>query len=336
MSENRAQQIRDLIVVGAGPTAIAIGAEAAKAGIDCLLIDRGPLCGAMVDFPVGMNFFTTRDKLEIASIPFAIPDEKPSRQQALVYYQGVARAYDLDVAPYEEVHSAVRRGEMFVVTTKRRSGETVERRARAVVLATGYFGHPKSLGVPGEELPWVSLRYREPYLHYDQDVVVVGGGNSACEAALDLWRNNVRVTLLVRKPGLKPTVKYWVKPDVENRVAEGAIAAHFEATVEAFRGDGEIVVSQGGATRVLRADAAYVLIGYLPDADLERRCGIELDATTLVPVFDPTTLESNVPGLFVAGTLQAGHDTGKIFIENSRDNGERIVGHLRTRGLGGS
>lgn len=329
----------DLIVVGAGPTGIAIGAEAKGQGLDVLLIDRGALCGAMVDFPTGMTFFTTRDKLEIAGIPFAIPDEKPNRRQALAYYQGVARAHGLEVATYEEVAEAVPLGDGdgsgFVVRS-RHLGRAVERRSRSVVLATGYFGQPKSLGAPGEDLPWVRPRYLEPYPHFDQDVVIVGGGNSACETALDLWRNNARVTMVVRGAELKKTVKYWVKPDVENRVEEGSIRALWRTEVEAFRGHGTIDLvrraEDGAEARsTLRADAVYVLIGYLPDAELERRCGVELDPETLVPVFDPETLESNVPGLYIAGTLQAGFDTGKIFIENSRDNGARIVGHHLAR-----
>lgn len=319
----------DLLVVGAGPTGIAIGAEARKAGLDFLLVDRGPLCAAIVDFPTGMLFFTTRDKLEIADVPFGIPDDKPSRRQALAYYQGVARRYDLPLALYEEVlgvESAHDGG--FAVRTRPRDGSERRRRARAVALAMGYFNHPKTLGVPGEDLPWVHRRYREPYFHFGQHVVVVGGGNSGVEAALDLWRNGVRVTLVHRHAAVKPTVKYWVKPDFEHRVAEGSIAACFETAVQEFRGDGEVVVASGGERRTIRADAVYVLIGYLPDVGFERSCGIAVDEKTLVPAFDPETCETNVPGLYVAGTPQAGRDTGKIFIENSRDHGPRIVRHV--------
>jgi len=324
--------VLDLLVVGAGPTAIAIGAEAVKADLDVLLVDRGPLCGAINDFPTGMTFFTTRDKLEIAGIPFAIPDDKPDRRQALTYYQGVARAYDLPLALYEEVIEARRDGDLFRVRS-RKDGEEQERRARAVALATGYFGHPKRLGAPGEELPWVHHRYLEPYRHFGQRVVIVGGGNSACETALDLWRNHVQVTMVVRKPDLKPTVKYWVRPDVWNRIEEGSIEARFGTAVREFRDRGEVIVGPSddaaeGDLETLHADAVYVLIGYLPDAELERRCGVELDAETLEPTFDPESCESNVPGLYVTGTLQAGRDTGRIFIENSRDHGERIVRHL--------
>ncbi len=337
-------KILDLLVVGAGPTAIALGAEAKKAGLDALLVDRGPLCAAIVKFPTGMNFFTTRDKLEIAGIPFGVPEDKPSRRQALVYYQGVARAYDLPLALYEDVLEVGRppspRGERggestadepFLVRTRQANGHELERRARAVALATGYFDNPKRLGVPGEDLPWVHYRYDEPDHHFGQHVVVVGGGNSGAEAALDLWRNGVRVSLVHRSAAVKRTVKYWVKPDIENRIEEGSIDAYFNATLEELRGDGEVVLTQAGERRTLEADAVYALIGYLPDFEFERRCGIEIDAATLVPSFDPETCESNVPGLYVTGTLQAGHDTGRIFIENSRDHGGRIVRHLLSR-----
>ncbi len=331
----------DLLVIGAGPTGIAIGAEAKAAGLDVLLVDRGPLCAAMVEFPAAMQFFTTRDKLEIADIPFGIPDDKPDRRQALAYYQGVARQHRLPLALYQEVTEIRRqagpdRGEApFTVTTRSlatgESGAVRERRARAVALATGYWSLPKTLGVPGEDLPWVHSRYREPYSHFGQHVVVVGGGNSASETALDLWRNNVRVTMVIRKAQIKPTVKYWVAPDVSNRIAEGSITAHFQAEVEELRADGTVVVNSPSGRESIAADAAYVLIGYLPDADFERRSGVTVDPDTLVPSFDPATCESNVPGLYICGTLQAGRDTGRIFIENSRQHAPKVVAHVLRR-----
>lgn len=326
----------DLLVVGAGPTGIAIGAEARQAGLDALLVDRGPLCAAINDFPTGMLFFTTRDKLEIAGVPFGIPEDKPNRRQALAYYQGVARRHELPLALYEHVlevrrAASARDGDHFAVRTRARDGSTRERRARHVALAMGYFDHPKTLGVPGEDLPWVHRRYREPYPHFGQHVVVVGGGNSGVEAALDLWRNNVRVSLVHRRAAIKPTVKYWVKPDFENRLEEGSITAYFETTVKQFRGDGEVVLAGRGGVSVIHADAVYVLIGYLPDVDFERRAGIVVDDATLVPEYDPETCESNVPGLYVAGTAQAGRNTGKIFIENSREHAPLIVGHILSR-----
>lgn len=322
----------DLIVVGAGPTGIAIGAEARKAGLSVLLIDRGPLTAAILNFPTYMNFFTTRDKLEIAGIPMSVPEDKPTRQQALLYYRNVAAKYELPLALHETVLDAKRSGDGFVVRSSSDAG-TRERRARTVALATGYFDQPLAYTVPGAQLPWVQRFYRDPYRHFSENVVLIGGGNSACEAALDLWRNGVRrVTLVVRAPVLKEGVKYWVRPDVENRIAEGAIACHYNCVVTAFLENPrrvEIRDAAGNST-LLPADAAYVLIGFQPDADLERRCGVEVDPKTLVPTVNAETCESNVPGLYIAGTIQAGLDTGRIFIENSREHAPRIVAHVRS------
>ena len=320
----------DLLVVGAGPTAIAIGAEARQAGLSVLLVDRGPLTSAIQQYPVFMEFFTTRDRLEIAGVPFSIPDDKPTRRQALAYYRFVVEKYKVPLALYEDVLAVDKEGdELFTV----RSSKTTYR-ARAVALATGYFGNPRHLGVPGEDLPWVSYRYTEAYPYYGRDVVIVGAGNTAAEAALDLWRNGVRVSLVHRGPHVKNGVKYWLKPDIENRIQEGSIPARFNTVVRAFR-DGEGVEVEGPNGReIVPAQAAFILIGYTPDADFERRCGVELDPTSLIPVYNPETCESNLPGLYVAGTIQAGRATDKIFIENSRDHGPKIVKHLvgRLRG----
>lgn len=319
----------DLLVVGAGPTGIAIGAAAQDHGLTALLVDRGPLVANLLDFPTYMTFFTTRDLLEIAGVPFAVPHDKPSRQEALAYYRAVASTRRLSVAQHEEVIEARPVQGGFEVATRTLSGER-RRRCRAVALATGYFHRPRRLGVPGEDLSWVHVRYREPYRHFGETVAVIGGGNSAAEAALDLWRNGVDVRLIHRRAAVKPTVKYWVKPDLENRIAEGAIEARFETRVTAF-GEREIELEGPGGRTRMSVDAAYVLIGYEPDADLERACGVEVDEATLVPVFDPETCESNVPGLYIAGTLQSGRDLGKIFIENSRGHAPRIAAHLAAR-----
>lgn len=316
----------DLVVVGAGPTGIAIGAEARRAGLSVLLVDQGPVVANLQEYPTFMEFFTTRDRLEIADIPFTIAEDKPTRRQAIAYYRMVVDRYQVPLALYEEVREVRKEGEEFAVVTAKGT-----HRARAVAIATGYFGNPLKLGVPGEDLPWVYSRYKEPYPFYGLDVVIVGAGNTAAEAAVDLWRNGARVTLVHRGPHLKPGVKYWLKPDVENRIEEGSITAHFHSLVRAFHEDEQgrrVEIQTPNGTEALPAHAAFVLIGYEPDADFERRCGIEIDPETLIPVFDPETCESNVPGLYVAGTLQAGAATDRIFIENSRDHGPKIVQHL--------
>jgi bacillithiol disulfide reductase len=326
----------DLLVIGAGPTGLAIGAAAVKAGLDVVLLDRGGLCDGIRQYPTDLQFFTTRERLEIAGVPFAIPDAKPNRRQALAYYREVARQWNVPLALHETVTGVRRAGEGFEVTSAR--GETERRwRAGAVALASGYFGKPLRLGVPGEDRPWVSSRYHEPYGHFGDRVVVVGGGNTAAEAALELYRWQAQVTIVHRGAAFRPGVKYWLKPDLENRIAEGSIAAHMETTVEAFV-DGhsssspmavEVRTRQGRQS--LPADAAYVLIGYLPELELARQVGVTLEPETLMPRVDPETCESDVPNFFVAGTLQAGKFTNRIFIENSRDHGPRIVACLARR-----
>jgi thioredoxin reductase (NADPH) len=322
-------------VVGAGPTGIAIGAECRRTGLSVLLVDRGPLTAAIQAYPTFLEFFTTRDRLEIADVPFAIPEAKPTRRQALVYYRSVVERYGIPLALHEDVQRIERRGDEFVLHTEGRiaagaDGAPRVRRARAVAIATGYFDGWKQLGVPGEDQPWVHHRYVEPYPYFDRDVVIVGAGNTAAEAAVDLWRNGARVTLVHRREQLKAGVKYWLKPDVENRIAEGSIRARFRSVVRAFGPESvEIVTPEGEES--LPAQAAFVLVGYVPDAGFQRRAGIEVDPETLVPSFDPETCETNVPGLYVAGTIQAGRNIDRIFIENSREHGPKIVGHLSRR-----
>ncbi|MEM6455976.1 MAG: NAD(P)-binding domain-containing protein, partial [Acidobacteriota bacterium] len=312
---------------------------ARAAGLDALLLDRGGLCASIAEWPIYCRFFTTRDKLEIADVPFAIPDDKPDRRQALVYYQHVARHHGLRIATHERVRGAqpipadapdARAGARLVVESAGRDGRPQCRYARAVALATGYWGQPKRLGVPGEDQPWIQQRYREPYGHAGEHVAIVGGGNTAAEVALDLWRNGVRVTIVHRRDALKPSIKYWLTPDIHNRIAEGSIDARMNTVVRRFGDDRtlHLATADGGDAGALRVDAAYVLIGYRPDVDLQRACGVAIDDETLEPTFDPGTFESNVPGLYVAGALQAGRRTDRIFIENSRDHGDVIVRHL--------
>jgi thioredoxin reductase (NADPH) len=322
----------DLLVVGAGPTGIGLGAEARRAGLSTLLVDRGPLVASLVDYPTEMLFFTTRERLEIAGVPFAIPDDKPNRRQAIAYYQAVATKYELPLALHENVEAVRPSAGGFIVSSRGRSG-AIERRARAVAVASGYFCHPLRLEVPGEDLPWVHARYREPLAHFGDSVAVIGGGNSGAEAALDLFRHGARVTLIHNAPALKETVKYWVKPDLENRIAEGGIRAIFGAQVVGF-GGGAVQVrtgGPGGRIEEVAAGAAYVLIGYAPETGILSEAGVVVDESTGAPEFDAETCETGVPGLYVAGTVQAGRETHRIFIENSREDGPRIVNHLAAR-----
>lgn len=317
-------ELLDLLVVGAGPTGLSVGAEAKRAGIERLLIvDRGALTESLLEFPTYMTFFTTRDRLEIGDLPLTIAVDKPDRRQALAYYRAVADHFQLPLATYEEVLEAQRVGDSFSVSTRNADGVR-QRRSRCIVLATGFFGQPKKLGVPGEDLSWVHRRYREPYRHFGERVILIGGGNSVAEAALELLRAGVEVTVVVRAAAFKPTVKYWIKPDIENRIAEGSIAAHFNTVVRGFSDRG-VEIQGEGRKRTLPAAAAYVLIGYTPEVELFDRCGVEFHRETLVPSFDPETCESNVAGLFLGGAILAGRNTGKIFIDNSRDHSLQIV-----------
>ncbi|MEO7794673.1 MAG: NAD(P)-binding domain-containing protein [Thermoanaerobaculia bacterium] len=333
--------IVDLLVVGAGPTGIGLGAEAIRAGLSTLLVDRGALVASLVDYPTEMLFFTTRDRLEIAGVPFTIPDDKPNRRQAVAYYQAVAAKYELPLALHENVESIQPTANGFVVSCRGRFGP-VERHARAVAIASGYFCNPLRLGVPGEDLPWVHSRYREPLAHFAEPVVVVGGGNSGVEAALDLFRHGARVTLVHHRPALRETVKYWVKPDIENRIAEGGIRALLGAEVVAFApgvvrvrtgsgGTGGPAAPDSSGIEELPAGAAYVLIGYAPETGILEAAGVGVDPVTGAPEFDSANCETAVPGLYVAGTIQAGRETHRIFIENSRDHGVRIAAHLADR-----
>jgi thioredoxin reductase (NADPH) len=327
--DGRESGVLDLLVVGAGPTGIAVGAAAKRAGLETLLVERGPLVASIVDYPVEMTFFTTRERLEIAGVPFAVPDDKPSRRQAIVYYQAVAASHGLAVALHEDVESVVRHGELFEVRSRGRGGERT-RLAANVVVATGYFSNPRRLGVPGEDRPWVRCRFRDPLQHGGAVVGVVGAENTGAEAALELFRHGAAVTLVHRGPAPKETVKYWVKPDLENRIEEGSIAARFGAKVLGF-GDCSVEIERGGSFESIPADAAYVLIGYTPETSILRGAGAPFDEDTLVPEFDPESCETPVPGLYVAGTVQAGRETHRVFIENSREDAPKIVRNLLGR-----
>ena len=322
----------DLLVVGAGPTGVAIGAAARRRGLEVMLVDQGPALASLLQFPTHMQFFTTTDLLEIADIPFNIPEPKPDRRQAVTYYHSVIRAYDIPILTWHRVE-AIERGpaatDGFAVELSH-EGEHLRVSARKVALAMGYFDFPRRLGIDGEDLPWVHHRYREPYPHFGERVLVVGGGNSAAEAALELWRAGAEVTLVHRGSELKTSVKYWLKPDFENRAEEGAVTALYDTAVEEFEEGGVCRLHRSGAPARIEVDAAYVLIGYEPDMTLFRASGVEVDSKTLVPRVDSRTCESNVEGLYVAGSLQAGEDTNRIFIENSRVHAVRIAEHVAT------
>ena len=323
--------LKDVLIVGAGPAGLAAGIAATKAGLSYQIVEKGALVNSLLHYPTNMVFFTTPELLEIGGMPFVSPNDKPTRQEALRYYRRVTDAFGLEIA-FDETVAAVRterdgRPPLFAVETRATRDGTRIRRARTVVIATGAYDVANRLGIPGEDLPHVSHYYTEPHAFFRKDVLVVGGKNSAAEAALDLFRNGARVTLVHRRAALGDSIKYWVKPDIENRIKEGSIATRFETTLSEIRPT-SVVLSRGGAQDEIRADAVFLLTGYRSDTALLQASGVAIDPATCGPVFDAVTYETNVPGLFVAGAVVAGLQSGKIFIENGRFHGQVVVQNI--------
>jgi thioredoxin reductase (NADPH) len=322
--------IRDVLIVGGGPSGLATAIAAKQQGLDYVVVEKGVLVNSIFNFPTHMVFFTTPELLEIGGLPLVTPYDKPTRLEALRYYRRVVDTYALPVTFHEEVLAIEREEDVFAVTTRSQRGVQRVRHARAVVLAIGYYDLPNYLRVPGEELPHVSHYYTDAHPYYRQRVVVVGGKNSAAEAALELFRGGAHVTLVHRHATLGDSIKYWVRPDIENRIKEGSIAARFQACVVEIRPT-EVIVEHGGQREAIPADGVFLLTGYHPDADLMRGAGVECDAETLAPTLNPETFETNVPNLFLAGGCVAGKATGNIFIENGRFHGEKIIRVLADR-----
>jgi bacillithiol disulfide reductase len=322
-------QIRDVIIVGAGPAGLAAGIAAKRSGLDFSIVEKGVLVNSIFKFPVNMVFFTTPELLEIGGLPLVSPFEKPTRQEALKYYRRVVDTFELPIEFEEQVFAIEReqgpdRTEIFAVETRSGKGVRRIRHGRNVVLAIGYFDHPNFIGVPGEDLPHVFHYYNEPHGYYRRRVVIVGGGNSAAETALELFRSGAHVTMVHRHPQLKPSIKYWVRPDIENRIKEGSVTGLFNTRVTEIHPT-TVTVERDGHTEEIPADAVFLLTGYHPDCDLYRRAGIRMQKDTMTPELNPATFESNVPGVFLAGGAICGRDTSNIFIENGRFHGEKIV-----------
>ncbi|MGB6649719.1 MAG: YpdA family putative bacillithiol disulfide reductase, partial [Bacteroidota bacterium] len=310
----------DLIVVGAGPSGLSCAIEGQKAGLSTLVLEKGSLVDYIRRFPTNLIWFSTPDLLEVGGVPFATSTLRPTRVDTLNYYRKVVSAYDLHIRYYDKVVAIERKGEEFHLATEKGNAF----RSRFVAVATGYFDHPGRLGIPGEDLPQVSHYYTEPFAFFDCDVAVVGGRNSAVEAALDLFRHGARVTLIHRGEKLSDGVKYWVLPDIENRIKAHQVSALFGSAVNRVE-DGMIVVQTPEGVRELANDHLFVLIGFEPDSDQLRRFGVELDGDSLSPRIKGESYETNVPGLFVAGSVVAGKNTNRIFVENGRLHGHDIV-----------
>ncbi|MDP9267607.1 MAG: YpdA family putative bacillithiol disulfide reductase [Acidobacteriota bacterium] len=320
----------DLLVIGAGPTGLASAIEAQRAGFRVVLIEKGCLVNSLYHYPPQMLFFTTPELLEIGDIPFPSAHQKPTREEALEYYRKVTEHYQLNVRQYERVERVAGSDGDFQVHTRDRVGAAHVHHARKLAVATGYYDLPNSLGVPGEELPKVLHYYGEPHPYFELDVVVVGGKNSAAIAALELWRRGARVTLVHRGPGIHANVKYWIRPDIENRIQAGEVRAYFESRLREIGPDYVIVAAPDGDVR-LKNDFVFALTGYHPDYSFMRSLGIALEPAESRPVSDPESLETNVPGIYVAGVIVAGSRTSEIFIENGRFHGRQIARSLHQK-----
>ncbi len=328
---NAAQSVDfDLLVVGAGPTGLATAIEAQKAGYRVVLVDKGCVCNSIFHYPAHMTFFTTSELLEIGGIPFPSPNAKPTRNEALEYYRQVAAYYKLDIRQYQRVERITGADGAFTVHTTDRFGRGGELRARKLALSIGYYDLPNLMGVPGEDLSKVHHYYQDPHPYYDMDVAVIGGKNSAAIAALELWRHGARVTVIYRGTGIQPHVKYWIKPDIENRIKNGEIKAHFESRVIEITPDSILIETPAGA-ETLRNDFVFALTGYHPDFSFLESLGVSFEGPDRCPRCHPETLESNVPGIYLAGVIVAGNRTNEIFIENGRFHGRQIAQSLRQK-----
>lgn len=319
----------DLAVVGAGPCGLAVGVAAGRSGLSCRLFDEGPITASLVDYPPYMTFFSTAENLEIGDVPFVIPRGKPGREEALAYYRRVAEHHELDVRQHERVEGVEGAEGDFRLHTRERTGAEHVHRSRAVVVATGSFQEPNRLDVPGEDLEKVRHFYDEPHPYWDQDVLVVGGGNSAVEAALEVWRAGGRVTLVHFEEELDPGVKPWIRPDIENRLEEGSIQVRWGTRVARITPTSVVLEDvESGETEAVANDWVLAMTGWHADPELLDRLGVGVDPATGVPAHDPETMRTDVAGVYVAGVIAAGHDANRIFIENGKLHGERIVRDL--------
>lgn len=303
----------DVVIIGGGPIGIACGLEAKKQGISYIIIEKGTIVNSLFNYPVNMQFFSSSEKLEIDGIPFISKEAKPKRNEALEYYRRIVTSNQLNIHLFEKVLDTEKQEDSFLVKTDK--GEYV---AKNVVLATGFYDLPNTINVPGEDLPKVSHYYNDPHFYASQKLAVIGASNSAIDAALECWRKGAEVTLIIRGPEVGPRVKYWVRPDIINRIEEGSIKAFYNSTVQEIRPN-EIIIETPDGQITLDNDFVLALTGYRPNFAFLEKLGIALsDDSKRLPKYDPETMETNVDGLFLAGVICGGMETHKWFIENSR------------------
>ncbi len=320
----------DVLVIGAGPTGMAAAIEVQRAGFSAVLLDKGCLVNSLFHYPANMVFFTTPELLEIGDIPFSSANQKPNRQESLEYYRNVAQHYHLDIRQYQQVTQVAGSDEAFLVHAVDRNAKPHEYNAKKLVVATGFYDLPNRLGIEGEDLPKVMHYYTEPHPYFGTDVLIIGAKNSAAIAALELWRRGARVTLVHRGPEIHKNVKYWIKPDIENRIKNGEVTAYFNTTVKQIMTESVRIITPEGE-RTLKNDFVFALTGYHPDFAFLQELGIELKGPEKRPVCDPQTFESNVPGIYLAGVIVAGSKTSEIFIENGRFHGCQIAADLKNK-----
>ncbi len=323
-------EIFDLLVVGAGPTGLACAIEAQKAGLRAVMVEKGCVCNSLFHYPAHMTFFTTPELLEIGGIPFPSTNTKPNRNEALQYYRRVAALYQLDIRQYHRVERVGGSDGAFTVHTVDRFSRSGTLHARKLVIATGYYDLPNYLHIPGESLSKVHHYYFDPHPYFGTDVVVVGGMNSAAIAALELWRGGARVTLVHREAEISYQVKYWIKPDIEKRIADAQIDAYFNSYLVEITPDAVIIETPEGR-KAIKNDFVFAMTGYHPDYQFLESMGILFQKDERRPICNPETLESNVSGIYLAGVIVAGSRTDEIFIENGRFHGELIVAALMAK-----
>ncbi|MGA8037980.1 MAG: YpdA family putative bacillithiol disulfide reductase [Candidatus Acidiferrales bacterium] len=321
----------DVICIGAGPTGLACAIDARLEGLTALVIDKGCVCNSLYHYPTNMFFFTTPERMEIGELPMTIFGSKPTRAEALKYYRRAVDRYEINVRQYETVERIEGRDGEFAVHTRDDHSRTHSYHSRKIIIATGFYDHPNPVGVPGEDLPHVSHYFTEPHPYWKQDVVVIGGGNSAAETALELFRAGSQVTIVHRGAEMAKGLKYWVRPDIDNRIAAGEIRALFNTKVVRIE-PGQVVVSIHGKEETIPAAHVFALTGYHPDFDFLERAGIHLDAATKKPQVNTETLETNVRGIYVAGVVVGGLQTSRIFIENGRFHGRQIIAAIAGKG----
>ncbi|REC55697.1 YpdA family putative bacillithiol disulfide reductase [Chryseobacterium piscium] len=316
-------EILDILIIGAGPIGINCALEAKKNNLNYLIIEKGTIVNSLYNYPLYMKFFSTADKLEIAEIPFISAAPKPGRQEALEYYQGIARQKNININLYEKVLKVSKTEKIFEIETSK-SKYT----AKNVIITTGFYDIPNLIKIPGEDLPKVKHYYTEPYPYAKQKIVVIGSSNSSVDAALETYRKGAEVTMIIRNSEISKNVKYWVKPDIENRIIEGAIKAHFNSEIIEIKEKTVIFKDKEGKIQEIENDFVLAMTGYLPDFDFLKNSGIDLQGECLNPVYNPETMETNIENLYLAGVVCGGKDTHLWFIENSRIHAEMIIRNI--------